>query len=358
MEPLTPFIFREEDDVLLEHVIDDGDVVEPKFYVPIIPMILVNGATGIGSGWSCSTPNFNPIDVIECIKIWLENDGEIIVTDPDDGSEMSLLPQLIPFYRGFKGKIEASTDNKFVTYGVMTKEKNKVHISELPIGMWTDKFKEFCEDLLIEKKIKSFQNYSTPKDVKFIITESEDGYNCNLTNLKMFSYLHTSNMVLFNEKEQLKKYSIEEIINEFCLVRYEFYKKRKRYILNSIQKELKYLGNKARFISEIIEKKLHIMNVPEEKILVELQKRGYDKTVDDDGDEGSYNYLLKMQIKTFTFEKVTQIKNDIIGLETKLQNVTKVSEKQMWLNDLDEFVTEYNKWLIIMGKTTTTGKKK
>lgn len=351
MEPLTPLIFREEDDVLLDYVVDDGDVVEPKFYIPIIPMILVNGANGIGSGWSSSVPSYNPLEIIECIKIWLDNDGEIIITDPDNGDEMSLLPEMVPYYRDFEGKIEDVSGNKFVTYGSLKKEKNKVYVTELPIGMWTDKFKEMCEDWLIEKKIKGFQNYSTPKKVNFTITESEDGYNCNLTNLKMYTYLHTSNMVLFNEKDQLKKYTIEQIIEDFCIVRYDFYKKRKKYIVNNLEKELVYLGNKARFISEIITKKLNIMNVEEERVINELEKRGYNKSVDDDGEEGGYNYLLKMQIRTFTAEKVNQIKKDILSLQTKLANAKRLSEKQMWLNDLDEFAKEYSKWLIVMNNS-------
>ena len=78
------------------------------------------------------------------------------------------------------------------------KEKNKSIVSELPIGMWTDKFKEMTEDWLVDKKVKSVQNYSTPNHVYFVITESEDGFSCNLKNMKLHSYLYTSNMVLFN----------------------------------------------------------------------------------------------------------------------------------------------------------------
>jgi DNA topoisomerase-2 len=184
MEPLTPLIFREEDDVLLEYVVDDGDVVEPKFYLPIIPMVLVNGACGIGSGWSTNIPCYNPLDVIECVKTWLEYDGEVIIEDPDDASTLSMLPEIKPWYRGFEGAIE-NDGSKFITYGVIKKDKNKVEVTELPIGMWTDKFKETCEDWLSEKQIKAMKNNSTPKKVKFLITESDDGFICNINNISI-----------------------------------------------------------------------------------------------------------------------------------------------------------------------------
>lgn len=370
METLTPLLFREEDDVLYEYVVDDGDIVEPKFYLPIIPMILVNGALGIGTGWSSSIPSFNPLDIVECVKIWLENDGEIILNDPDDEEEkasFSLLPELVPWYRGNTGKIEKD-DNKFVSYGTIEKNDSKVKVTELPIGMWIDKFKEMCEDWLVDKKIKNMKNNSSYNKVDFTITESEDGFSCNLNNLKLYSYLHTTNMVLFNEKEQIKKYTLETIIDDFCKMRYLYYTKRKNYIISKIEKELKFMSNKERFIKEIIDKKLNIMNVEEDKVIKELEKRGYDKDFKDDnedsesGSKNGYEYLLRLQVRTFTSNKVKELNDDIKSLEIKLENVKNTTEKQMWLNDLEEFEAEYAKWLKLMEntkpKTKTVSKKK
>lgn len=350
MEPLTPLIFREEDDILLERVCDDGDEVEPKFYIPIIPMVLVNGAHGIGSGWSSSIPCYNPLDIIQCIEIWLKKDGKIMTEDED--SIISYLPDLVPWYRGFNGTIEKKKDNDstFVTYGIIEKDKNKSIISELPIGMWTDKFKEMTEDWLVDKKVKNVQNYSTPNHVYFVITESDDGFSCNLKNMKLHSYLYTSNMVLFNEKEQLKKYTIEEIINDFCVMRFEFYKKRKAYMISLLEKDLRHLFNKARFVEEVIEKKLIIMNIDEEIIVKNLEKNGFDKenVKEDDENSGGYNYLLKMQVRTFTSNKVKQLRSEIEEKNNKLNIMKSTSEKQLWLNDLEEFKIEYNKWLKVM----------
>jgi len=358
MDMLTHLIFREEDDVLLDYVIDDGDTIEPKFYVPIIPMILINGCSaGIGTGWSCNVPCYNPLDMTTAIRTWLESDGEIIIKDPEDDTIMiSMLPEIKPWYRGFTGVIEKNGENRYITRGVLETAGNKVTITELPIGLWTDKFKETIEEHVEKKEIKSMKNYSTPKKPNFVLTEDRDGFKCNLDNLKLHSYLYTSNMVLFNQEDQLKKFeSVDEIINYFCTVRFAFYVKRKRHMLDALEGESKYLGNKARFVEEVINNTLNIMNEEENNIISVLEERGYDKdnkkkanhTEEDEEEKsgGSYDYLLRLQVRTFTANKVRQIRNDIISIQEKIDGLRATTEKQLWLNDLDELETEYVKFL-------------
>ena len=334
MDGLTPYIYREEDDILLNHVVDDGDEIEPYFYMPIIPMILVNGCSGIGTGWSCNVPSFNPMDLIKCIKIWLKNKDEP-------------LPELIPWYRDFHGTIEKLEENKFVTTGICKKIKNKCTVSELPIGLWTDKFKETCEDWLSEKKIKNLQNYSTPQKVNFVLTELEDGMNLSIKTLKLTTTLHTSNMVLFNEKFQLKKYTVHEIIKDFCSLRYEYYTKRKSFILNSLERQLKIVDNKVKFLTKIMEGSLKIMNVDEEIVLSEMINLGFDK-VDD-----SFDYLLKMQIKSFTMNKVNSLKSELSDIKLTIENLEKQTESDLWLEDIRQFIIEYDKWSKSISKLFT-----
>ena len=191
------------------------------------------------------------------------------------------------------------------------------------------------------------------------MTESDDGIICNNDTLKVYSYLHITNMVLFDEKERLKKYSVDQIINDFCVLRYEYYIRRKNYILKVLDKDLKHSENKARFIQEIIDKKLNIMNIDEELVVKELEKRGYDKEYknseennenNENTNNHGYNYLLKLQVRTFTANKVKELKDDIIKIKDKINNIKNTTEKQMWINDLDEFTKEYTKWLDIMDK--------
>jgi DNA topoisomerase II len=193
--------------------------------------------------------------------------------------------------------------------------------------------------------IKKVEYHSTDTKIDFTIIESENGFTCSINNLGLYSYLHTSNMVLFDEYEKPKKYNFDEIINDFCKVRYEFYFKRKRYIINKLEKDLKHISNKVRFVQENIDKKINIMNVEEEDLIKELEKKGYDKECKNEEGDGGYNYLLSLQARSFTKNKVKQLKNDLENIKIKLDKTIKTNEKQMWLNDLEQFEIEYEKWL-------------
>jgi DNA topoisomerase-2 len=358
MEIFTELIFRREDDELLTYLEDDGQPVEPEFYIPIIPMILANGCTaGIGTGWSCSIPCYNPLDLIDCIKAWLAHDCKGFVEDDD--VKISNFPQITPWYRGFTGTIEEAGPNRYITYGRSTvgpKARTTV-VDELPVGMWTDKFQEMCGALKEAKAIKDVKLYSTPTQVNFLIMESPGANECSVESLGLHTYLSTSNMVTYDDKGVLKKHeNVDSILDDFCNVRYSYYIKRKVHLIGKLEKELRFLGNKERFITEVINEELEIMNQPEADILVELEERGYDKVVDskktksDDDDEveedstGGYQYLLRLQVRTFTAGKVKGLRNDIMSAEKTLDIVRSTSEKDMWITELEELKVAYIKW--------------
>jgi DNA gyrase/topoisomerase IV subunit B len=385
LDAMTRLLFREEDDVLLEQNEDDGDKVEPKFYVPIIPMILVNGSLGIGTGWSSSVPCYNPEDLVVAIKAWLENGNQAF--DTKDGVTISLLPELKPWYRGHTGNMVSEGDGKFTSWGRVEKDdKGKSHVTELPIGMWTSGFVESLEKLREEKQIASYKNHSTPKDINFIITETDDGITCDENNLKLHTPIRTSNMVLFTEEGGLKKFtSPEEIIDNFCRIRYNFYVKRKVKQLKDIEREIKILGNKKRFLQEVRDGDIKLFDEVKGKkqsrktadIVEELEEMGYDKDVDekeeDDKEEDEeekeekkggksshgYEYLLRLQISSITAEKIVKLENDIANRESEHEELLETSEKELWVRDLDEFSTAYTKWLpIINSEKHKKGKKK
>lgn len=346
LEILTRLIFRQEDDDILERVEDDGELVEPKFYLPIIPTILINGCSGIGTGWSCNIPSFNPLDLVKCVKIWLE-EHKIF---EDDEKTFSRLPDLIPWYRGFQGKIERVSDHKFVTYGILEQDKNKAVITEIPINMSIDKFKENVETLLEEKQIKGYKNYSTPNKVNIEIQQTRDGKKCNIENLKLKSNLLTSNMVLFTEKGTLHKFlSTDEIIDHFCNIRYQYYILRKKNILKGLKDELKWAENKLKFLSEVMDEKLILKDKEEKEIIQDLEKRGYDSKIenDEEGDDNikKFRYLLDMKIRSFSKQKLEELKNEIQNLKKKIKEIDDTSEDKMWLNDLEEFEKAYKTWI-------------
>ena len=321
---------------------DDGDDIEPEFYVPILPTVLINGCTaGIGTGWSCSIPCYNPLDIIECVKIWMKNKTAF---EEEDDNLYSLLPEILPYYKGFTGEIKKVNEQKYVTYGKCIREKTKgkrykVTVVELPIQMWTDKFKTQLEDLLEKKLIKGLKNYSTPNKVKFEILENDE-LLCNEDTLKMHSYLYCSNMVLFDEHGRIKKYdTIDEIIDQFCQVRYRYYILRKKHQLSSLQKLCKTLQNKSRFLQQVMDEELVVYRKDYDKIVSEMELLKYDKD-----NKNTYDYLLNMNIRSFTHQRLEDLRKEMEKIEGNIILLKKTSETKLWLKDINKFEKEYVKW--------------
>jgi DNA topoisomerase-2 len=171
LNPITRKIYSELDDAVLHYIEDDGYSVEPIYYVPIIPMILVNGTKGIGTGFSTDIMSYNPIQIIDYLV------GKLNKTE----NHKTLLIE--PYYQGFKGKIYPidDTHNKYIIKGNYEILGNdKIRISELPIGTWTQDYKEFLESLIENTKgknpknndeyIKDYTDMSTDLNVDFEIS--------------------------------------------------------------------------------------------------------------------------------------------------------------------------------------------
>ena len=375
LEEIARVIFCEQDEQLLQRVIDDGTVVEPSFYVPCIPMVLVNPCkAAIGTGWSSTIPSFNPLELVECIRIWLDNDG--CAADKEGNS---IFPNLVPWYRGFKGEIEQVDINKYMTHGVLERiNDTTVVVKELPIGYWTEDFESMLQDLKSDKKIKGFRVGYTVSEVHFEIDELEDGISCDTKNLKLSKRVNTSNMVLFNEDHRLQKFdSVDEIIDQFCRVKYTYMVKRKNWLLGEYERDLKLNENRKKFIEEIIKKTLIIFQRDEVDVVADMEKKGYFKyyksagEIEENNDEEKtdgkrekgYDYLLQMHMRSFTKNKITEIKKEIDRLTKLISSVNKTSEKQMWLNDLKVFEQEYEKMITRLEKeldqpVSRKGKKK
>lgn len=138
MSPLTRMIFHPNDDALLKHEYDDNQKIEPVWYIPIIPMVLVNGAEGIGTGWMTKIPNYNPRELVENLRLMM-NDEEPVI--------------MLPWYKNFKGTIEDCGDNRYVVSGeVAVIGTEKIEITELPVGTWTQSYKENVLEPLLHGK--------------------------------------------------------------------------------------------------------------------------------------------------------------------------------------------------------------
>ena len=328
LDALTRLMFREEDDDYLENNVDDGDVVEKKYYLPVVPVILVNGCnTGIGTGWSCNVPPYNIVDIINWIKNWMKK--------PSERTSVKLKP----WFRGFKGTVELD-NKKVITKGIFKREKSSIIITELPIGrrnMSISKFKEFLEELKEAGYIKSIKDNSTENDVYFTIslTEQEDDDKIE-EKLGLIDILYTNNMVLFDKDGNIKKYeNVENILDEFCDSRYELYIRRKQGILKRLKSDLKVLINKARFVKEVTEGEIVIKDKSDDELEDELDKRNYMYK------DGKYEYLLSIQMRHITKTKIEELERNIDKLKEQISVYEKKTELSIWNEELDELQGKY-----------------
>jgi DNA topoisomerase II len=315
-------IFNKDDFDLLDYLNDDGFPIEPKYYVPILPLILINGSVGIGTGFSTNIPCFNPDDIKKRLLL--------LVDDIDADIE-----ELTPWYKGFTGTIRRVDDNKWVSHGVYNIKDYTITITELPVGSWTDDYKEFLEKLEQDSTIHSFRNESTEDKVKFevkvkkdILSEWKKTFSVE-KHLKLTSNINAKNMNVFNEKGQIVKMSCaEEILFHFFTVRNDFYEKRKTHLINKLSGELEIISSKVRFIKSIINDELIVFRKKRSQIIVQLEKMEFPKKKD-------YDYLLDMRIQSFTEEKITELEKECSEKQKNYDYIKNVTISELWKKDLN-----------------------
>ncbi len=352
LNPITRYIYRKEDDAVLEYLEDDGFPVEPLFYVPIIPMILVNGGKGIGTGFSTDILSYSPEKLIEYLQAKLNN---VLIDDGEVKFE--------PSYRGFMGSCQALDEKRYIVKGVYQKlNDRKVRVTELPIGHWTDDFKQHIENLMEADKnkknkafVKDYNDMSTDTRVDIEITmndpidetvQGDNLYNNFEKMMKLYASQSTNNMHLFTDEEKLTKFNSEsEIIERYFPVRLKYYQKRKDYMIAALEKELRLLSNKARYIQSTLQGEIDLRNMKKSDILTMMSKLDYD-TMEDDTD---YKYLLKMPMDSVSEENVERLLKDKSNKEQELAIIQSTSIEKMWLNELDEL----KKMLVTVEKVST-----
>ena len=334
LNPIITYIYKEVDFPLYDYIDDDGLQVEPKYYVPIIPMVLVNGMIGIGTGFSTKIPHYNPLDLISCLVCKLTDKPYC---------------ELVPWYKGFTGTIIKDKDKSYITKGIYNiVSKDTIVITELPIGTWTGDYKVFLESLLEDttKKQKTFihdfTDNSTDEKVQFTITCRPETIQ-SLTNdknvdsiesmFKLTSRINETNLHLYDEIGKIKRYdTIYDILDDYYNVRIQLYAERKKYLLQSYLTKLGYYDSTMRFIKEVIEDTIKVYRVKKEIIEKQLQDKNYKKY------DNSYKYLTSMPLHNFTEEKISDLEKLIEKLNLEYTTLEKMSERDIWKGELKELV--------------------
>ncbi len=365
LSDITSLIFRESDFPLLDYLNDDGVKIEPEYYIPILPTILVNGAQGIGTGYSTTIPNFNPVDIIQAIQLKLNGKP---------------CPEVKPWYKGFRGTIEKLNDKQYISRGIYKKiGSNTIHITELPIGTWTEDYKQFLETLIIDKSkphkrqiIVNFEDNSTECDVDFTLKfkpislmrlmkkdNEKNGtpHIAKLLKLTSTKYTNLSNMHLYDADNKIKKYhSVDEILDDFIKVRYQFYVDRKVYILDKLQKELELINYRVKFINEIIHDTIDLRKKKKTVIYELLKNKGYpmlsinntktNTKINTKTNTKTYDYLIKMPLDTLTEEKIKELEAIHEKKNKEFKSLEGKSEKDIWKDELVKTKSQITKLLI------------
>ncbi|KAF5401692.1 DNA topoisomerase II alpha [Paragonimus heterotremus] len=369
LSPLARLIFHPADDALLNYLRDDNQRIEPEWYAPILPMVLVNGAEGIGTGYATRIPNYDVLEIIANLNRLL--DGE----DP--------LPML-PSFRGFLGTIQELEANRYVVHGnIAVLDDETVEITELPVRTWTQTYKESVLEVMlngtdkVQPCITDYKEYHTDTTVRFVIKMTpeklRDAENVGLHKFfKLSTQLTTNSMVVFDHLGCLKHYqSVSSLLRDFFNLRLQWYEKRKSYLEGMLSAEARKLENQARFVLEKIQSQISIENKPRKELVRMLQAAHYDSdpvrawkecldklaSLEEEMESGSadrseivetggpdYNYILGMPLWSLSKERKDDLLAQRDTKQNELRSLRAKSASMLWREDLKILEEAYKKF--------------
>jgi len=303
----------------------EGSLIEPRFYMPVLPLIVINGNEGLGNGHS---QKILPRDVNN-VKKYITN----VLNNKKNQKKL-----LFPSYNGFTGTVDQGEDNsKWVFTGrVERMTLNRYKIVELPLNHTMISYTKVLEKLLADKKIKSYKDLSnTQTDTFEFIVQFDPPVFKKLTdesaiNLLKLEKKESENYTCIDENNAVVRFgSIEEVIDAYIKIRLEYYKKRKDYKISIMEENLNEQASRYKFIYRIVvDESLHVNNKSKSDIINQLETfSDFVKRND------SYDYLLNMPIYNLTSERLEKLKDHIINLKAELNEFKKMEIKDMWIND-------------------------
>lgn len=351
LDKITNYILRIEDDEILTYREVDGKSVEPETYEPIIPMALINGASGIGMGYSTTIPQYNPADIITNI---------IRMIDGKEPVEMT------PWFNGFKNndgiqkcrkKNGDIIPNSYMINGKYTVKNNTVHITEIPVQYSLNAYENIIKKLVSQSKddnkiIKSYVREANSNYMDMTIKFKGNELQKLFSSGKIEKFLGLSrkisfnNMHLYSSDNTLKKYNTtNDILKEFYCHRLEMYEKRRDYKLNELRNTRDINRYKIKYIKEIIAKEIIISDYKTTELYELLESKGYPKLSSDYRSEiKSYDYITRMSTLSLTIDKVKELENQVKLCEEVYDDYFNTPVKEVWRRELKELQKAYKVW--------------
>ncbi|AHA55069.1 putative DNA topoisomerase [Emiliania huxleyi virus 145] len=321
-----PRLIKSEDNDVLTYNVDENKKVEPTVYIPVIPIVLVNGANGIGTGWKCDVPQYNPLEVIDACKR-MANGGELSTS------------KWVPWYVGYNGKMEETTDG-FNSIGTYEVSGNTLTVTELPIGRATEDWIESIQSL-IPDKIKNYEKNLGPDSVtiKLNLTSPIDD---PVATLKLSTKLQTNRMWLYNAKNKITHYAgPTQIIQEHARERLKLYEASRISQIEKASHKMDLLNNKIRYIMEFIEGKIKIGKMSTSSLNEYLAQNGYLRS------NNSFRYLTDdISTGQLTTDNVDKLRNQIRNITTDIDALRETTANKMWITDLNALRKEVDEYIV------------
>lgn len=351
LEDIVDTIFRKEDNILLNYLVEDGDKIEPSYYLPVVPLLALNGAIGIGTGFSTDIPPHNPADIVTLLKYRLTGEISTLASRPLD-----------PWWFGFTGKVSRINDNTWATRGVyeIDEAKHIVTITELPVGTWTKDYKAFLDEFITREGgntfgFKNFDDLYNDVDVKFVLYFTEEGWDAiehNPTefekNFKLNTTWKTTNMCCFDSEFNIVKYNtIGDILEAFVVQRLPAYEVRRTKLLEALRRDVTELQAKRAFLQAILDGKLELMRKTDEQIVAGLKECGIPALSDPSAESSvdGYEFVLRLRIDRVKQSAINELEKQVADREEAMASLEKQTPAGMWMEDLNDFEKAWTKYV-------------
>ena len=366
LEAITDVIFRKEDHNILTHIEDDGLVVEPENYLPVVPLLAINGCVGIGTGFSTDIPPHNPEEIVALLRDRLDLKRETL-----DGVELK------PWWFGFKGSVTKLNDTTWITRGlyVWDDEKKTVTVTELPVGTWTKDYKTFLDEVATaadqkaapdgKNVLKGFDDLYNDVEVKFILYLEADYYEDAKADTDEFekrfrltTSWRTSNMVCFDTNLQIVRYTnIGELLEAYFEPRLGAYEARRQREMQRLQDEVTEADAKARFLRAVLAGTIELRRASDEEIVGAMKTHDLPPLSGPTAPEAvdSYEYLLRMRMDRVKASAVQEQEMAVMKAQAKYDELAATTAADMWREDLTAFNDGWQKLKLVNAGGSSKG---
>lgn len=319
LSPAFRALFPKADDAILEHLETDGERIEPRTYAPLLPLVLVNGAQGTGTGHACLIMAYNPLAVRDACLTVLR--GKKLVAGT-----------LTPWYRGFSGTIERNpvTGQVVVTGRLEIVNSTTIKITELPVGTFLDAYKTRLNKLEDAGFIKDYEDRSTEAAFDFLVNAPRTTTSLPLEELyKKFGLVSrdTENFTVWNTAGVLTRYSCaEDIVAAFVPWRLEQMERRRQLLIERATSDIAWGSMRIRFIQFYL-KNTRLFKDTSKADLIKLLL---------EADFPEYDRLLSMQMWSLTRDRIAELERELDEVRKTLAALEADTAVKMLSRELEQ----------------------